>query len=1229
MRSRESKMFRAIGVFWMVGLVLSGCGERGKSELREVDRLRLAFERDPGDLRTARLLAEAELFTYEGEPPRARAPIARLKSADPSDPVPALLEAELSVLLGEMRDAGEAYLTAISLASKRDDALSQAILESAIGDLGALASYLPARPRIFDAFQALFEDETLRLGLPVHSRLGSQLIAEAYRKGDAALAMARAATIGCIAEYRVAGPFGPHNLLGFDDSLPPERDGVLRQEYELGKLRGVRPTRSVDARGCEALLGGGEYEAGGVYYAEARVQIPRSGRYIVNLETPNSAVLYVNGKERARIDRRQEPSAIDRYLELDLEEGEAIVRVKIASRHANPILAMAVREKTEKDLALPEPNSHLERYLRAARLLGRGDVIGARELYRVNASELGGLALSLYIAISENDPLRFDENRRDAARDLSRRLRRQSPEAWLPILNEALLAAAEGRTLEAIETLREAHAKYDEVYSLTATLRSYLLERGFDAEADRLLDRLELISPAGCNPIEERLETALRRDRHHEVLPLAEAMRECDHENHALLNYYLRRGEYAEAMRELERLEALLPRSRAIGLLGTKIYIARAQGDDAEVDALLEALMTRDPRSSGTLREIFDRDLSRGEREAGVQKLRGAFEKERNAFVDLRFLLADLRIEDPFEGYWIDGLEVIEEFKASEARYDQGLVLIFDYLVTRVLDDGTQLTLVHQIQLANSEEAVDALGEFQAPNGADLLVLRTIKADGRILEPDSIAGKDSISLPSLARGDFVESVYQLGVSPAETMQGGIAGDRFIFESYEVPFHRSEAVYIFPKKLEPSFDVRGNLPPPAVEERGEERVYRFRVDGRLPPEAEPNSAHPFEFLTSVRWTVDYGWERLVEAFADGLSDRVIVDPAHLELAKQIAGDGSSEERARRIYRWVLKNIEDGDHFMGQAAAIVAARSGSQTRALHYLLKLADIPSTILFARSFSADQTKMEAADNGIYDRALLRIDLGDRTVDVSTGGRHLPFGYLGSDVRGQDAIAITRGGSIVNVDERGEDHRLVTVRATLDADGSALIEIEERLSGAFGISWRNDLDAIPEADFERIFEQAYAARLLPGASLEALGIEDADDPERPLVLRYRLDAPRFGHREGSEFVLPSLFPMGLSPSLTNLPSRTTPTLIDRISFEIEMEVKAPKAQTVRAHEAIREQGPGGAFFEMDFEGDAKRFVQRRRVDIPRMRVDADDYPELYRFTRAVDAADQRAIRLRF
>lgn len=1229
MSSRRREMFRFIGVFLLMAFVAAGCGDRRKSELREIDRLRLAFERDPQDTRTARLLAEAELFTFEGDPSRARAPIARLKAADPNDPVATLFEAELGVFLGEMRDAGEAYLRTIELASKRDDALSQAILESAIGDLGALASYLPAGPRILEAFEALFHDESLGLGLSVYARLGAQLIAEAYRRGDASLAKERADAIGCVGEYRVAGPFGPHDLLGFDEALAPERDATLREEYNLGKLRGVRATRTIDTRGCEALLGDGPYEAGGVFYAEAKVTIPSSGRYTINLETPNSAVLYIDGRERARIDRRRESSAVDRYLELDLEEGERTIRVKLATRHSNPILALAIRPKSAKDLDLPEVTSHLTRYLRAARLVGRGDTIGARELYRPVADELGGLALSLYLAIVENDPLRFDENRRDAARDLSRRLRRQSEEAWLPILSEALLTAAEGRSLEAIEILREAHAEYDEVYSLTSTLRSYLLERGFDAEADRLLDRLELISPAGCNPIEERLDTALRRDRHHEVGALAEAMRECDHENHALLNYHVRRGEFEEAERELARLEALLPKSRAAGLLGTKIYLARAKGDDAAVDALLNELMERDPRSSGTLREIIDRKLARGKRDAVQEKLRLAFEAEPNAFVDLRFLLADLKIDDPFEGYWVDGLEVIEEFKSSDARYDQGLVLVFDYLITRILADGTQLTLVHQIQLANSEEAVDALGEFQAPAGADLLAIRTIKADGTILEPDPIADKESISLPSLARGDFVEAIYQLAMNPAETMQGGIAGDRFVFESYEVPFHRSEAVYHFAAGLRPIFDMRGNLPEPVVEEINGEKVFRFRVDQRLPLEAEPNSAHPFEFITSVRWSIDYEWPHLIEAFADGLIDRDIVDPAHVELANGIAGEGSTEERARRIYAWVLKNIEDGDQFMSQAAAIVAARAGSQTRALRYLLGLAEIPSTILFARSFSADQTKTEVADNGIYDQPLLRIDLGDRTVDVATGGRHLPFGYLSSDVRGQDALEIKRGGSVVSVDDRGDDHRDVFIRARLAQDGSAEVDFEERHLGGFAISWRNDLEAIPEAEFERIFEQAYAARLLPGASLEHVEVENADDPELPLILRYRVRAPRFGHREGNDLVLPTIFPMSLSPSLTNLPSRETTTLIDHISFMTAMEVEAPEAESVRAYDGIVEDGPGGARFEMDFEGDAKRFILKRSVEIPRMRVEPSRYPELYGFTRAVDAADQRALRLRF
>src|SRR5690606_18793013 len=128
-------------------------------------------------------------------------------------------------------------------------------------------------------------------------------------------------------------------------------------------------------------------------------------------------------------------------------------------------------------------------------------------------------------------------------------------------------------------------------------------------------------------------------------------------------------------------------------------------------------------------------------------------------------------------------------------------------MVTRLFEDGTAMHLIHQIRHINSDEAVNEHGEFAAPDGADLLLLRTVKADGAVLEPDRIGGKATISLPNLARGDYVESVYQYGTKPAPGMEGAVDGGRFIFENFEVPFHRSEVVYVYPRSLEPTFEVR--------------------------------------------------------------------------------------------------------------------------------------------------------------------------------------------------------------------------------------------------------------------------------------------------------------------------------------------------------------------------------------------------------------------------------------
>src|SRR5690606_34387833 len=185
--------------------------------------------------------------------------------------------------------------------------------------------------------------------------------------------------------------------------------------------------------------------------------------------------------------------------------------------------------------------------------------------------------------------------------------------------------------------------------------------------------------------------------------------------------------------------------------------------------------------------------------------------------------------------------------------------------------------------------------------------------------------------------------------------------------------------------------------------------------------------------------------------------------------------------------------------------------------------------------FGADQTKSEIASFDTYEHAVIRIGEGAGAVYVSTGGRNVPFGYLPSYLRGADALEVKRDGAVVVLPTQGvgEDFRDITVEASLEPSGAASVVVTEVHTGASGSSWRDDFDQIPPAELERIFEQAYASRLFPGAQLQKLEIVEADVAEKPLTIRYHLAVPLFGHREGNDWILPMPFAMSLASSLTS------------------------------------------------------------------------------------------------
>ncbi|MBC7172276.1 MAG: hypothetical protein H5U40_07625, partial [Polyangiaceae bacterium] len=372
----------------------------------------------------------------------------------------------------------------------------------------------------------------------------------------------------------------------------------------------------------------------------------------------------------------------------------------------------------------------------------------------------------LETAVALGDPLRTPDMRRDRARRTLRRLREKDDAAWYAVLELASLAAAEGRVAEAVEALRLAVARFPRVPGVYLTLADLLLSRGWDAESDAVIAQLATIAPSACTTIDAELGVAQRRERTERIAALAERSVACDARSNARFTHLLRARRWDEAKAELERIASLDAQDGRIAVALASVELAEGQGNRAEVERILSEVATRRPRAESVLVRRFDVALASGDRARALNLLSSGIEAEPASFVALRQLAAELGGNPDVLEFRRDGIESVRGYLRAAPRYEQPQVLVLDYNAVRIYPDGSNMSLVHQVVRVQSEEAVDAHGEFSVPEGAYLLRLRTIKRDGTVLEPDLIEGKETISLPSLAVGDFVESEMLIPSAPS-------------------------------------------------------------------------------------------------------------------------------------------------------------------------------------------------------------------------------------------------------------------------------------------------------------------------------------------------------------------------------------------------------------------------------------------------------------------------------
>jgi hypothetical protein len=358
------------------------------------------------------------------------------------------------------------------------------------------------------------------------------------------------------------------------------------------------------------------------------------------------------------------------------------------------------------------------------------------------------------------------------------------------------------------------------------------------------------------------------------------------------------------------------------------------------------------------------------------------------------------------------------------------------------------------------------------------------------------------------------------------------------------------------------------------------------------------------------------------FIDATAILTPMDPRIVRVAKRIVEgvkDGKLE-RARRLYHYVMDNIEDGEELDGRQ--IIMGRRGNRWRGFIELCRALDIPYAFGVAKNQLNPPPAGPIDAMSEYSSLFLRVGDAGASIDLTIAEKFTPFGYLPAEIRGAKGYlldvdpprAVTLGnGSTL-------DQFNSVLRGRLSADGTATFEIEQILSGKPAIVLRDIVASAPEAQLRSFVESKLIAPSLKGARLIKFDFVERDKSDKSLILRSRVEVPRFAEKNGRGLSLSVPFTPRIG-ALGALAARETPMVLDDSSDQsqrVELELPAgAKLATVSANKSFSH---GNRTVTINDRIEGNKIVLERRTVIPAGRVSVTAYPEFAAFVRQAGSA---------
>ncbi|MCC6624345.1 MAG: tetratricopeptide repeat protein [Deltaproteobacteria bacterium] len=1087
-----------------------------------------------------------------------------------------------------------------------------------------------------------------------------------------------AAEAGFVVDWRLSAPWGRSPELDLDRPLGPETRALADAERTgAGWDLVARPTTRATFSDGEVTffdLAG----AGGVGFAEATITIPGGGPARLRVETNRRLIAFVGGREV--IARRSVEDPWRAATDLDLPPEGTRLTVKLASPDGTGFFRVQVSPiESGATSAAPGAPDH------PAGRVATGD------------------AAAVVTALSELDAL-VSRPRLDipaARRALGALERTLGPHPAVDLL-AARLARIDARTPAATQR-QEARDRLERALATwpgnpVATRALARLEKEED-RADQALALLVAL-PSDARTLLERLEIQRARGWEAEALASAEGLRAipglADHSPRVLAELVDQArafGRIASARADAEALDRRFPGLGATrraelaqdsgdrllaadlygrafaaeperhALLRSRIAALRADGAAPSLALAVEALaafLEARPHDAWALAERARVALQMGRRAAAVKLLDDVLAAHPD-FAPVEGLLAALAGRpQPLEAeaWQVDGPALLAAYRRSDvaaawAAYP--VVAVHDRTLVDVRADGSTVELQHRVRLVQTRAGADALGDFRPPDGARLLIARTLKADGRVLHPERTEGKADLSFPELQAGDAVETawVVRSRVSPSEG--GYLTG--VSFAGWSAPTWRHASSFHVAPGLALVATRFGGAPEPRVErlpdgsrtwawgggDSGSGGESSLPAVPREPLAVSARSFFPFADVRIVRSDGGEGdaWAAIAETFASRLG-RVLAPGRRVdELARRLGTPAAA-------FSWVKTDLEDVEQlnlFETPAETAIAAGKGHRAVVLAALVRAMGSGADIWLCapeRDGPPEDRASPTPNANRFFYPLVALDGGRTLLDPSRAW--MPWDAVPAELAGTRCLVpervTARGASsdgtsgsptlfaeVRPLDPRAPPSFDLKIDVVVRPDGDAVAKVIGLARGVPSVALRQLWQNMDEARRTALWEQ-WAAEIVLGARVVGSSVEDAGEAERPMRFELDLEIPGFAAIAGDEVRSQKAFSSLVASSfasvpplsqMTSLPERRTPLRIAPHTERVVLHVVLPAGFVVDEPPASFERAIGPHRLAQEVAVDGGRVVIEREVRLVPGRVEPSDYAEL---RRVIDEAER-------